>query len=476
MAYIQNFLSGLEILGDPHQMLTPDRLHQNDKPYLDHIVKWTMDLISHKDSRNRRSKIKDEIDRRLKLVPPFSGGRYFGNGLDFNQWTASDARQLRKIFVAILYNLGLPDNLLNIHRIETNIGLLIQFRRHDEQSLQELRDNLDGYFKYRQVFDEVRVNEKGKFLGYKLPLKHAREHWPHFISSLGNLVGLSTDLSEYLHIVFVKIPYRRTNRHDVERQICTMSDRAYRLNSLSIWLSAHDHPTLSETSALQRGKKKTRSPIHDEYVKGIRTIFPAKEVAHNSQFRNELKDREDLIQLPFQIAKYLYTQAFPDAPNNQRFDAVKLAPFYVNPEDIAIYRSLTCLFPLPHLPQPRPDGSVPHLKEILRANPNWRPKDDESYRDDSADLYPRFDPALVAFHGTDAADGYNGMEVCRVKLLFKLNWKGTTQELAFVEWYEKEGENGGNEAHSLTGLFKLRKKTKADGLLATSVIRASIII
>ncbi|KAH8930536.1 hypothetical protein BT69DRAFT_1190404, partial [Atractiella rhizophila] len=212
--------------------------------YLDHVVTWTMDFISAVDARNRGSKkVKDEMERRLKLVPPFLGGRYFGNGLDFNQWIGLDARQLRKvcdfqlpsaheyslIIMAILYNLGLPDDILNMHRIEANIGLLIQFRRHDEQSLQELRENLDSYYRFRKGFDTVRVSDKGKFLGYKLPLKHTREHWSDFICSLGNLVGLSTDLSEYLHIVFVKIPYRRTNRQDVERQICAMSDRAYRM-------------------------------------------------------------------------------------------------------------------------------------------------------------------------------------------------------------------------------------------------------
>ncbi|KAH8922008.1 hypothetical protein BT69DRAFT_1298254 [Atractiella rhizophila] len=209
--------SGLEILGDPHCMLTLDRLHRNDKPYLDHVVNCGR-------SKSGIEEGQDEMERRLKLVPPFSGCHYFGNGLDFNRWTGSDAHQLRKIFMAILYNLGLPDDILNMHRLEANIGLLIQFRRHDEQSLQELRENLDSYYRFRKVFDTVRGSDKGKFLGYKLPLKHAREHWPDFICSLGNLVGLSTDLSEHLHIVFVKIPYRRTNRQDVERQICAMSD------------------------------------------------------------------------------------------------------------------------------------------------------------------------------------------------------------------------------------------------------------
>ncbi|KAH8922605.1 hypothetical protein BT69DRAFT_1220069, partial [Atractiella rhizophila] len=269
------FLVGQEWLGDIHQMLTPDILHQVDKPYLDHVVKWTFALIEKRDKGSRGLRIKVEIEKRLRLIPPFQGGRYFGGGLDFTQWTASDSRDLRKVLVACLPNLDLPPDVVRSHRVEANIGNYVHFRRHDEGTISDLETNLNCYYQFRTVFDTVRQGKTGKFLGYCLPRKHIRNHYPELIRQFGACVGHTTDTSEHSWIEFIKEPYGHGSKHRVEEQLCRAADRKYQVRAIASYLGLRGEHSLQDLSTLRRGRK-VRSPIHVLFKNRTQWTLPAK--------------------------------------------------------------------------------------------------------------------------------------------------------------------------------------------------------
>ena len=92
-------------------------------------------------------------------------------------------------------------------------------RSTDESSLQRMENYLADFQASRHVFDpSVKSN-------WNSPRIHAFSHYGSSVREFGSLVGMSTAAAETAHIRSCKIPFRRTNKHRVEGQMSTITER-----------------------------------------------------------------------------------------------------------------------------------------------------------------------------------------------------------------------------------------------------------
>ncbi|KAF8804340.1 hypothetical protein BYT27DRAFT_7259320 [Phlegmacium glaucopus] len=81
-----------------HELLAPDLLHQLIKgTFQDHLVLWVKEYVyANNHPKAKTDAIMDDIDRRIAIVPAFSGLQHFSEGRGFKQWTGDDSKALMK--------------------------------------------------------------------------------------------------------------------------------------------------------------------------------------------------------------------------------------------------------------------------------------------------------------------------------------------------------------------------------------------
>ncbi len=91
----------------------------------------------------------------------------------------------------------------------------------DEYGLREIRNALERFRHYREIFVITGVRPDG----ISLPRQHSIFHYPSHIENFASPGGVCTSMSESKHIVAVKKPYRRSNKHNALFQILLTNER-----------------------------------------------------------------------------------------------------------------------------------------------------------------------------------------------------------------------------------------------------------
>jgi len=122
------------------------------------------------------------------------------------------------------------------NRMLYTICMFLEFcyiAQHDvitEKTLAELEDALFHFHKYRVVFQEVGIREKG----FLLPRQHSTNHYLEMIQLFGAPNGLCLSITESKHIKAVKEPWRRSNRHKPLKQILLTNQCLDKLSAAQI--------------------------------------------------------------------------------------------------------------------------------------------------------------------------------------------------------------------------------------------------
>ncbi|QRV77012.1 hypothetical protein RhiJN_05027 [Ceratobasidium sp. AG-Ba] len=191
--------------------IAPDPLHQLDKGVFgEHLLKWTTALLGS-----------NTMDRRTKGMPRFQNLRHFARGISvISQWTGKESRALGHTFLTIVAGYhdsrlvtatrSIVDFMTRAHKPEVTESDFTAMRR-DLVNLEQSKGVFVDKAKRNLLSDQRRFNDIPKF--------HSLTHYPFLISQLGSPEGLSTEITERLHIDFVKKPWSATNHVNPTQQM-----------------------------------------------------------------------------------------------------------------------------------------------------------------------------------------------------------------------------------------------------------------
>ncbi|KAI8977704.1 hypothetical protein BD414DRAFT_580162 [Trametes punicea] len=216
--------------------IAPDLLHQLHKGvFKDHLVKW----VSAVDE--------DELDARMMRIPPYHGLRVFKKGITgVQQWTGNEYRQMERVFIGALSGMHPSEpRVLTATRAILDFIFLAHLPSHSSSSLARLRAALETFHANKAVFVHLGVRAH-----FNIPKIHWLLHYLLAIVSVGPCDGLSTDISERLHIDYCKLGYRASNRREYIQQMIqwlTRREKVRYMDSYLRWRHALPPPRSGST-------------------------------------------------------------------------------------------------------------------------------------------------------------------------------------------------------------------------------------
>ncbi|KAJ3001374.1 hypothetical protein NUW54_g6465 [Trametes sanguinea] len=230
--------------------IVPDLLHQLHKGvFMTHLVSWV--------SQGHEA----ELDARFARVPPYPDLRVFKNGIStISQWTGNEYRQMEKVFIGLLPGLHDDPRVVAAARAILDFIYLAHYPSHTAATLRQMQDALDRFHSSKQVF--VTMGIRDHFNVQKL---HWMQHYLTSIIDFGTCDGLSTDISERLHIDCVKMAYRASNRKEYVKQMLAWLSRREKMRWLSNYISWSERRSHSDAAgAPSRGTRMQTSQAPPE--------------------------------------------------------------------------------------------------------------------------------------------------------------------------------------------------------------------
>jgi hypothetical protein len=171
------------------------------------------------------------LRNRIALAPPYPGLRRFKQGRNFSQWTGDDSKALMKVYMNAIQAF-VPSEVVK------TIAAFLEFcyiaRRNviTEDSLEQLKAALKRFHEFREVFrGTVRGDGPSAF---SLPRQHAMVHYYDHIKNFGSPNGLCSSITESKHIVAVKRPWRRSNKHAALSQMLKTNERLDKISAARV--------------------------------------------------------------------------------------------------------------------------------------------------------------------------------------------------------------------------------------------------
>ncbi|RHZ88477.1 hypothetical protein Glove_22g136 [Diversispora epigaea] len=200
----------------------PDRMHHLDLGLFHYQIEFTQALLQKQDSS-----LVNKIDNRLSKIPRFQKFQMFTNGLQsISRMTAKEYRILMKVMVFVVDNLY-KENENNVENFVENKKLsevyakwnkMYMMSRSEIFTESDLENFRKDTFEWAKLFVEIfkpYSRSKLKFSKFHSWIYHIFES----IRQFGIINGYTTETYESLHKDFVKIPYRMSNKKNVEDQI-----------------------------------------------------------------------------------------------------------------------------------------------------------------------------------------------------------------------------------------------------------------
>lgn len=209
-------------LADIHLSLTPDVLHQLYQGVLKHLIGWCQALMT-----------KEEMDARVRRLPPALGVRHFKNGLSgLTQISGPDRKHMGRILLVCLVG-KLDDDAITAARAIIDFIYLAQYTHHDSDTLRYMEEALDTWHDKRDYFITVGARQH-----FDIPKFHALEHYTHAIRMFGATNNYNTEMFERLHIDFAKKGWRASNHRNEMPQMTqwiTRQETVHAYDRFVVW-------------------------------------------------------------------------------------------------------------------------------------------------------------------------------------------------------------------------------------------------
>jgi hypothetical protein len=193
-----------------HMSAVPDLLHQMHKGmFKDHLVdRWAHIMGAA------------TLDRHLMGLPRYSGLRHFKRGIStFEQWTGNESKTLAKVFLPTVAGIT-PRKAVGAARCLIDFMYRAHLPQVSEDDLEVLESELAEFHEMKDIFvTKGAITTKHGW--NDIPKLHMLIHYAHMIREYGTTDGFNTESSERLHIDYVKLGYRASNKVDPIRQMIT---------------------------------------------------------------------------------------------------------------------------------------------------------------------------------------------------------------------------------------------------------------
>lgn len=202
---------------DIHLSITPDVLHQLYQGVLKHVITWCQQLLS-----------KEELDRRIRCLPPCYGVRHFKNGISaLTQISGAERKNMGRILLACLVGCEtMPKRALTAVRAILDFIYLSQYTIHDDDTLSYMDNALKMWHKHKDCFIQTGVHKD-----LNIPKFHSLQHYVESIRFFGTTDNYNTEMFERLHIDFAKKGWRASNKRDEFPQMTRWLSRQENINA-----------------------------------------------------------------------------------------------------------------------------------------------------------------------------------------------------------------------------------------------------
>lgn len=218
-------------LPNPSQLFPIEILHHLHKAFWDHDVKWIIRAIGDR-----------ELDFRFSLLQPRSGYRCFSSGISsLKQVTGREHRDVQRYILGLIADAVRPEFVVCIRTL-LDLRYLSQLHEVNADILDDMIKALDTFHAFKQnILDlRLRVGKKGNpMTHFEIPKLELLQSIVPCIMWSGTLPQWSADVTERLHIDFIKAPKENMNNIDYYSQICRHLDRDEKCRHFDLATAIH---------------------------------------------------------------------------------------------------------------------------------------------------------------------------------------------------------------------------------------------
>ncbi|KIK79692.1 hypothetical protein PAXRUDRAFT_160621, partial [Paxillus rubicundulus Ve08.2h10] len=136
----------------------------------------------------------------------------------------NDLKALMKVYLPAIEG-HVPDDMVRTVRAFLEFCYIVRQNVITDNTLNELKDALQCFHQYREVFRDLGVRPDG----FSLPRQHSLTHYKVLICLFGAPNGLCTSITESKHITAIKKPWRRSSKPNTLGQILQTNQRLSQL-------------------------------------------------------------------------------------------------------------------------------------------------------------------------------------------------------------------------------------------------------
>lgn len=209
-------------LCDIHSAITPDVLHQLYQGIVKYLVLWCTSLMDE-----------NELDERLKTLPPCFGIRHFKKGWsELSQVSGGERKDMARVLLGCIVG-KVPSRIVRCYRALLDFIYLAQYTSHDDDTLEYLEDALKLYHDNKDVLMDPKL---GLRTHLNIPKFHSMVHYAESIRAFGTTDNYNTEMFERFHIDCAKEGWRASNSRDELPQMTRWLERQEKVAMFQTYL------------------------------------------------------------------------------------------------------------------------------------------------------------------------------------------------------------------------------------------------